>query len=285
VRQPTDARPSAAIVLDGTDLDPASLGGKGAALDRLISWGLPVPATGAVTTAAYRRFLEAPMLIDLVDRIRRGAPVAASEVDRVFAAVDFPPALADEVLTLAQAVAGGRCLAVRSSATVEDLAGASFAGQYRSILEVDPHDSRALLDAVRLVFASLWHPAPCAYRAALGIDDSDVAMAAVLMQMVPAERAGVVFTVDPGGTPDAARIEAVSGLGESLVSGQETPDAWVVARDRSGSTAPSRSSSRSKRRSPSRGATARRKMSSGPGTVRTCGSCRRADHHRRRPRR
>lgn len=238
MRQPTDARPSAAIVLDGTELDPASLGGKGAALDRLISWGLPVPATGAMTTAAYRRFLEAPILVGLVDGIRRGEPVAASEVDRVFAAVDFPPALADELVALAEAVAAGRCLAVRSSATVEDLAGASFAGQYRSILEVDPQDTRALLDAVRLVFASLWHPAPCAYRRALGIDDADVAMAAVLMQMVPAERAGVVFTDDPGGTPDAARIEAVSGLGESLVSGQETPDAWIVARNRVGFDGP-----------------------------------------------
>jgi rifampicin phosphotransferase len=229
---------SAAIVLDGTALDPGSLGGKGAALDRLISWGLAVPATAVVTATAYRRFLEAPVLGDLVVAIRGGSPVEAAEVDRVFGAVEFPPEVAQEVIAAARAVSGGCDLAVRSSATVEDLAGASFAGQYRSVLAVDPQDTAAVLDAVRSVFASLWHPAPCAYRAALGIDESDVAMAAVLMQMVPAQRAGVVFTVDPGGDPDAARIEAVDGLGESLVSGQETPDAWTVPRDRPGFDGP-----------------------------------------------
>ncbi|MEA5558037.1 PEP/pyruvate-binding domain-containing protein [Nodularia spumigena] len=233
-----DTRRATAIVLDGTALDPGALGGKGAALDRLISWGIAVPATAVVTATAYRRFLEAPAIGDLVGAIRGGSPVEAAEVDRVFGAVEFPPEVAQEVIAAARAVSGGCDLAVRSSATVEDLAGASFAGQYRSVLAVEPQDAGALLDAVRAVFASLWHPAPCAYRAALGIDDSDAAMAAVLMQMVPAKRAGVVFTVDPGGAPDTARVEAVDGLAESLVSGQQTPDAWTVSRGRSGFDGP-----------------------------------------------
>ena len=117
---------------------------------------------------------------------------------------------------------------MRSSATVEDLDRSSFAGQYHSVLGVDPDDPGAVLDAVRSVYASLWHPAPRSYRAGFGIGDEQVAMAVVLMRMVPAERAGVVFTVDPTGDGTAARIESVEGLGESLVSGRATPVAEVV---------------------------------------------------------
>ncbi len=228
-----------ARVLDGSCRQGTVLGGKGAALDRLIAGAIPVPPTGAVTTAAYRRFVDHPAVAEMIAQVRSDAgTIDASAVDEVFLAADVPADLADEILETARIVGGGRLLAVRSSATVEDLAGSSFAGQYRSLLEVDPADAGAVLRAVRLVFASLWHPAPCAYRAAFGVDDSDVAMAAVFMQMVDARRAGVVFTEDPGGTTGAARIEAVSGLGESLVSGQRTPDAWVVPRNLEGFDGP-----------------------------------------------
>ena len=84
---------------------------------------------------------------------------------------------------------------------------------------------------MRLVFASLWHPAPRAYRRAFGIDDGDVEMAVVMMRMVAAETAGVVFTRDPGGEANAARIEWVEGLGDTLVGGERTPEARVVPRD------------------------------------------------------
>ena len=152
-------------------------------------------------------------------------------VDEVFVDHVEAAGLRDEVGQLALEVAGpGGRLAVRSSATVEDLAASSFAGQYTSLLDVDAEDPDAVLRAVALVFASLWHPSPCAYRHAFGISDDDVAMAAVLMRMVPARRAGVVFTVDPGGSPGAARVEVVEGLAESLVSGERTPEAHVVAR-------------------------------------------------------
>ncbi|MGI9601714.1 MAG: PEP/pyruvate-binding domain-containing protein [Acidimicrobiales bacterium] len=216
--------------LDGRCSDSAVLGGKGASLDHLFDIGMPVPPTAVVTTAAYRRFVAHPDLIVLTDRIRGGETVAAPDVDAGFLSIDFDHDLALEVEEVAVTVGAGRALAIRSSATVEDMDESSFAGQYRSLLDVDPKDTVALHDAVRLVFASLWHPAPCAYRRAFGIDDEAAAMATVLMQMVPTVRAGVVFTVDPGGEADAARIEAVDGLGESLVSGQRTPDAWVTPR-------------------------------------------------------
>ncbi len=269
---------SAALVLTGSSCQPALLGGKGAALDRLIAWGLPVPPTAVVTAATYRRVVAAPGPAALLARLGRrsasAAVVSAEEVDEVFLSAPFADELADQVVAAAAAVAraaGTNRLAVRSSATVEDLAHSSFAGQYRSFLAIDATDRAELLRAVRLVFASLWHPAPCAYRRAFGIDDGTrsggtqpgdtqpgdtqpgdtqpgdtrsggggggVAMAAVLMAMVPARRAGVVFTVDPGRGAGVARVEVVEGLAESLVSGQETPTALLLPRDGAASDLP-----------------------------------------------
>ena len=215
------------LLLDGTVGDPQLIGGKGAALDRLVEWGIPVPPVAAVTTAAYRN------LVDGLDALP--APLGDDEptdasIDERFQQYGFDAATAGSILAAARDVGGGGLLAVRSSATVEDLAGSSFAGQYRSILDVDPDDGDAVLDAVRLVFASLWHRAPRRYRRSFGIADESAAMSALMMRMVPARRAGVVFTVDPGGRADAARVESVEGLGESLVSGARTPEAWVLDR-------------------------------------------------------
>jgi len=247
--EPAGAGPPAepgAVVLGGATCDPRLLGGKGASLDRLVEWGLPVPPTGVVTAAAYRTVAAAPGPAALLARLRSagaGDPaVPADEVDRIFLDAPLPDPLAAGIVAVAAEVArraGTNRLAIRSSATVEDLAHSSFAGQYRSLLDIDATDPDDVLRAVRLVFASLWHPAPCAYRRAFGIDDRadatpggpSVAMAAVLMAMVPARRAGVVFTVDPAGGPGLARVEVVDGLAESLVSGKATPTAVLLPRD------------------------------------------------------
>lgn len=225
MNEPAGASRRPVVILDGTIEDSSLLGGKGAALDRLVSWGLPVPPSAAVTTVAYR-YLAAR--VDLAGLRASTASVDRWDevVDRAFLDVPFDSDAAALIVETARQVAGGGRLAVRSSATVEDLTDFSFAGQYRSILDVDPADDAALFDAVRLVFASLWHSAPSAYRTAVGVGDDDVAMSVVLMQMVSARRAGVVFTVDPTDTGGAARVEAVAGLGEALVSGAETPRVW-----------------------------------------------------------
>ena len=130
-------------------------------------------------------------------------------------------------IDLVDDVAGATTVAVRSSATAEDLGAASFAGQYESYLNVERDDAH---DAVRKVWASLWYPSPRSYRWFRGIDEADLAMAAVVMRMLDPSIAGVLFTVDPGGTPDAVRLEVVEGLGEQLVSGAVTPDAHVLDR-------------------------------------------------------
>jgi pyruvate,water dikinase len=220
-----------AVVLDHHAAPGPGLGGKGASLATLVSSGHPVPTTGVVTTAAYRAVAGQNEIADLVASIVRGEAPDRERVDAAFAAVPLDEKVEKEILDVVRAVGDGGSVAVRSSATVEDLHGSSFAGQYRSLLDVDTTVDEEVLAAVRAVWASLWHPAPTAYRRAFGIDESDVAMAVVVMAMVPATTAGVVFTIDPGGD-DGARVEAVEGLGESLVSGERTPSAWVVPTER-----------------------------------------------------
>jgi pyruvate,water dikinase len=183
-----------------------------------------------VTTTAYRSVARAPAITELIERIAGEQRVAGEEVDEVFAAVPIDPAIEQAIVDLAAEVGGELPVAVRSSATVEDLHGSSFAGQYRTVLNVAASDPVEVMTAVRSVWASLWHPAPAAYRRAFGVSETDAAMAVVIMGMIPADTAGVVFTADPAGS-SGARIEAVEGLGESLVSGQRTPQAWVVATD------------------------------------------------------
>ncbi len=227
-----------AVVLSPGDFESSSLGGKGAALARLISHGQPVPATGVVTTGAYRALAAANTTIgELVARIETGEAVPEAEVDKVFEAALVPDNVKAAIASMAQRVGGGGLVAVRSSATVEDLSGSSFAGQYRSLLNIDSANADRTLAAIRQVWASLWYPAPSAYRRAFGIDSDDVAMAVVVMAMIPATTAGVVFTADPGGS-DGARVEAVQGLGESLVSGERTPHAWIVPNDPNDPSAP-----------------------------------------------
>jgi rifampicin phosphotransferase len=216
------------VALEPRGSPRSDLGGKGGALDRLVGFGAPVPPTAVVTTGAYRRVAEQDGLAAYLQGVASAAaPPDADEVDRRFLDARVPGDLADAIVAAAARL--GPAVAVRSSAWAEDLGTQSFAGQYRSFLDI-PVEREALLQAVRLVWASLWHPAPWSYRRAWGIPDADASMAVVLMAMVPATHAGVAFTADPGGDPDCMRIEVVEGLGESLVSGARTPDAWLVPR-------------------------------------------------------
>lgn len=226
---------NATIVLDGTAVEPGSVGGKGFALNRLIEMGATVPPTGSITAAGYRWFMADSGLEHFIEDLhRQGLPdqvdldQAVERVDTAFLEAAIPDALTTEIRQLATTIGGGSLLAVRSSATAEDMAEASFAGQYRSYLEIGDDD--ALLRAVRLVWASLWLPAPRAYRAHAGVSEDNLAMSVVIMRLVDAERAGVVFTVNPAGSASDLRIEAVEGLGEQLVSGEVTPEAYVLPR-------------------------------------------------------
>jgi phosphoenolpyruvate synthase/pyruvate phosphate dikinase len=221
------------VVLDGSAA-VQGLGGKGASLDRLIGWGFPVPVTAVVRAEVDPALRPGGSLAGLLGRLGDGDDVTASEVDEAFLAVPFADDEAQAVVALAQRVGGGARLAVRSSSTSEDGVGRSFAGQHRSLLDVDPGDPAALLRAVRLVQASRWHAAPRVYLRRFGVDGASAAMAVVLMRMVPARLAGVAFTADPvtgsRGDPTGVRVEWVEGLGASLASGTVVPATAVVAR-------------------------------------------------------
>ena len=225
----------ATTLIDGSPMEAGSVGGKGFALNRLVDMGATVPPTGAITTNGYRWFVRDSGLQRFIDALKReGLPDqtdldrAAERVDSAFLEAPMPDALESEIRRLADGIRDGGQLAVRSSATAEDLAAASFAGQYRSYLEIG--DDEALLKAVRLVWASLWLPAPRSYRAYTKVPEDDLAMAVVVMKLVHAQKAGVVFTVNPAGSGNDLRIEAVDGLAEQLVSGEVTPDAYVLPR-------------------------------------------------------
>ena len=206
-----------------SDLDRtaiASAGGKGANLGELVRAGLPVPDGFVVTTAAYA---DAAAAVDLpVD----GDGEAVR--DRI-ATAPVPAALRAEIAR-GYAGLGGGPVAVRSSATAEDLPGAAFAGQQDTYLGVVGED--AVLAAVRRCWASLWTDRAIAYRARLGIDPAEVAIAVVVQRMVDAEVAGVLFTADPlTGDRDVLVLDASPGLGEAVVSGRVTPDHYVLKAD------------------------------------------------------
>lgn len=222
--------------LEGRGLSPTLVGGKGAWLDRVVAEGFPVPDCVVLTTGCYTSFVAHSGLGALIEEwqhspLSPGTDAAARTVDEAFLSAPLPERVANAITEAAAACTstGATLLAVRSSATAEDMATMSFAGQYRSFLDVSPEGE--LVRAVRLVWASLWHPAPHAYRRFHGVDESGLAMAVVLMPMVAAESAGVAFSIDPR-EKDSVRVESVEGLGEQLVSGAVTPRVSLVPRTR-----------------------------------------------------
>lgn len=193
-----------------TTADLAIAGGKGANLGELVRAGFNVPEGFVVTTAAYRHGVGGLAVLD------------RASVE----SVEIPADVRDAVLA-AYAELGGGPVAVRSSATAEDLAGAAFAGQQDTFLGVVGPD--VLLKATRSCWASLWNDRAVAYRARLGIDPASVAIAVVVQRMVAAEHAGVLLTADPvTGDRDLVVVDSSPGLGEAVVAGLVTPDHAVV---------------------------------------------------------
>ncbi|WP_329405769.1 PEP-utilizing enzyme [Nocardia vinacea] len=211
-------------------------GGKGSSLARLAAAGLPVPPGFHVTTTAYRRFVTNDGLHDRIlaaaaravaDRPETWA-AAALEIAGLIATQTIPEAIAREIQT-AYAQLGGVAVAVRSSATAEDLPDMSFAGQQETYLNI--RGVAAVLDAVKRCWASLWTDRAIGYRARNAIASDDVALAIVVQELVQAEAAGVAFTADPlTGARDQVLINAAWGLGEAIVGGLVTPDSFLVAK-------------------------------------------------------
>jgi rifampicin phosphotransferase len=191
-------------------------GGKGANLGELINGGFPVPDGFVLTTDAYQ-------LAAVAAGVDSADPDGSAERLR---AGPLPDVVRSAALDAYRALGGG-AVAIRSSATAEDLPGASFAGQQDTYLGVAGEDE--FVDAIRRCWASLWNERAVAYRTDRGIDQRTVALAVVVQLMIDAVAAGVLFTADPiTGRRDRSVVDAARGLGDAVVSGTVDPDHYLA---------------------------------------------------------
>jgi pyruvate,water dikinase len=215
---------------------PAELGSKALNLVRLANVGLPVPPGFCVCASAYAAHVNSRPLAKSVSAALAGLRASAPGDLRALLAklrceiVDAPvsAALIGQMEVAFHELRAAR-LAVRSSATMEDLAGYSYAGLYDTVLGVS--DFAALVSAVKHCWASLWTDRAFDYRERNRFDHRSALMAVVVQRLVEADVSGVLFTADPlSGRNDRLVIEAVFGLGEALVSGKVSPDRTILAR-------------------------------------------------------
>lgn len=206
------------------------IGPKAASLCRLYELGARIPPCFFVTTDAFRSHLRSG---DLRSQIAadlgaksEGVRATLQQIRKLIVGTPLADHVREQVVMAYQRLGVGS-VAVRSSATAEDLPGHSFAGQYETILGVTSLDG--CLDAIKRCWASLWTERAYEYRERNGIEHEQVEMAVIVQEQIEPEAAGVVFTLDPvTGSPSRIVIEACAGLGESLVSGHVTPDRIVL---------------------------------------------------------
>ena len=230
---PAEDGPVLALERLGPDM-LATVGGKAANLGELARAGLPVPAGFCLTTSAYLDATASPALADVHRALAATAPddlaglaALAAKARALVLDADVPAGIDAAVRAAYAALGTDTAVAVRSSATAEDLPFASFAGQQDTFLNVVGAD--AVLAAVRRCWASLWTDRAVTYRAVQGIEPSAVSLAVVVQRMVDAAVAGVLFTANPvTGRRHEAVIDASPGLGEAVVSGAVNPDHFVL---------------------------------------------------------
>ena len=220
-----------------TKKDVPLVGGKGANLGEMTNANIPVPPGFIVTADAYFDFLKKSKLIDKIHHLlepldpgdSKQLQQTAAQIKQLILDAAMPPELAREI-EQAYIKMGRGLVAVRSSATAEDLPEASFAGQQRTFLNVERE--KEVVAAVQGCWASLFEPRAIFYRHQLGFDHFKVGIAVPVQKMVQSQASGVMFTIEPV-TSDNSKIviEAVYGLGEAIVSGEVTPDLYVVDKD------------------------------------------------------
>jgi len=224
------------VALDDASATLEKVGGKGASLAHMAAAGLPVPPGFHITTAAYRRFITEnglqEQILSAVSAVTVDQPATLEEASRkigsLFAQSAMPDEIAEAIGLAYAALSGGDLpVAVRSSATAEDLPELSFAGQQETYLNM--HGEAMVLDAVKRCWASLWTARAIGYRASHHIPQEEVGLAVVVQALVPADASGILFTANPlTGARDQVMINAAWGLGEAIVGGQVTPDTFMV---------------------------------------------------------
>ncbi|HAG07126.1 MAG TPA: phosphoenolpyruvate synthase [Peptococcaceae bacterium] len=215
--------------------DVGLVGGKGANLGEMTRAGIAVPPGFCVTAEAYRYFVER---MELQPKIR--ALIKQTDINDVeqltlntarirdlIKATPVPPEIADEITRAYRELGDDVPVAVRSSATAEDLPEASFAGQQDTYLNIK--GAAAVVEHVRRCWASLWTARATSYRESHGFDHFTVYLSAVVQKLIQASRSGVAFTANPvTGNRQEIMINASWGLGEAIVSGTVTPDEYIV---------------------------------------------------------
>jgi len=213
--------------------DVVLVGGKGANLGELTRAGIPVPSGFIVTSDVYFHFLDAAGIRDKIKAVLEGVDVndgtalqgVSNAIKDLILEADMPSETATAIARAYRQMKG-LPVAVRSSATAEDLAEASFAGQQSTYLNIQGENN--VIRAVQECWASLFEARAIFYRVEAGFDHLDVGIAVVVQYMVQSERSGVMFTIDPKRNSADIVIDAIYGLGEAIVSGAVTPDHFVV---------------------------------------------------------
>ena len=212
------------------DID--TVGGKGANLGELAGKGFPVPAGFVVSAEAYSLFFSSlrlqKIVLSLKDEKKENLVRSCGVIRNTITNASFPGELAESILAAHQQLIGNRSeetlCAVRSSATTDDLAEASFAGQHATYYYVERAN---LLRMIQYCWASLWSKEAVSYRNKYGLEHS-VAMAVVIQEMVCSEISGIAFTADPITGADTIVIEASWGMGAAIVDGRVTPDRYTL---------------------------------------------------------
>ncbi|MBN1262990.1 MAG: phosphoenolpyruvate synthase [Candidatus Pacebacteria bacterium] len=237
----TSKRDKYILWFDEIDKEDLSLvGGKGANLGEMIAADLPVPPGFVVAVKAYREFLSQnqiqPKIKEILKSCDRNDPesfqTASDKIKKIILRGKIPPLIAREIMQAYLKLNHGLknvLVAVRSSATAEDLPGASFAGQQATFLNI--RGESAVVDRVRACWASLFESRAIFYRQEQGFDHFKVSIAVPVQEMIQSEISGVMFTIDPiTSEKNRILIEAIYGLGELIVRGEVIPDRYIVDR-------------------------------------------------------
>ncbi|PIN86568.1 hypothetical protein COV19_03525 [Candidatus Woesearchaeota archaeon CG10_big_fil_rev_8_21_14_0_10_44_13] len=228
-----ESMPNIRLFKDIRKDDIPLVGGKGANLGELASIGLPVPDGFVITARAYERFIADAGIKEKIHSLLKKLDVedteklnkAAEGIRKLIMRSHMPKYLADEIRKNYKPI--NDFVAVRSSATAEDLPDASFAGQQDTFLNMK--GEKDVLDAVQRCFASLFTPRAIYYREKNNFPHESVFLAVVVQKMVNADKAGVIFSVNPvTQNREEIIVEGAYGLGESVVLGALTPHSYII---------------------------------------------------------
>jgi pyruvate,water dikinase len=229
------------LILSAPEIEASDLsrvGGKALSLAALSLAGFRIPVFICVTTGAYNAFLDGTGLREriLLELHRKDFKQmrweeiwdCATRIRNLFLRKPLPQVLANALRDAVAVRFADRPVAIRSSAPDEDAARSSFAGLHASYINV--RGTKAILENVRMVWASLWSDAALLYRQELGLDVGRSSMAVVVQELVVGEASGICFSQSPTESSQAL-VESVYGLNQGLVDGDVEPDRWVIDRD------------------------------------------------------